>query len=41
MFRVVKLGWGYKLNIQPDDTFGSQWLKLFQENESTPTERGK
>ena len=30
MFRVVKLGWGYKGNIQPDDTFGCQWLKLFQ-----------
>lgn len=41
MFRVVKPGWGYKWNIQADDTLGSQWLKLFQGSESTPNERRK
>lgn len=41
MFRVVKLGWGYKLNIKPDDTLGSQCLKIFQGSEPTVIARGK
>lgn len=31
MFRVMKLGWGYKLNIQLDDTLGSQCFNYSKE----------